>query len=124
MEKLIVLLPLLAAIISGFFGKIIGNKTSQILTSLFVSISALLSIYVFYDVINNDYSNNIIVAKWISSGLLDVNWSIKIDQLSAVMLVVVTLVSAIVHVYSIGYMSHDPHQPRFNRIYRCSLLQC
>ena len=74
MEKLIVLLPLLAAIISGFFGKIIGNKTSQILTSLFVSISALLSIYVFYDVINNDYSNNIIVAKWISSGLLDVNW--------------------------------------------------
>ena len=113
MEKLIVLLPLLAAIISGFFGKIIGNKTSQILTSLFVSISALLSIYVFYDVINNDYSNNIIVAKWISSGILDVNWSIKIDQLSAVMLVVVTLVSAIVHVYSIGYMSHDPHQPRF-----------
>ena len=113
MEKLIVLLPLLAAIISGFFGKIIGNKTSQILTSLFVSISALLSIYVFYDVINNDYSNNIIVAKWISSGLLDVNWSIKIDQLSAVMLVVVTLVSAIVHVYSIGYMSHDPNQPRF-----------
>ncbi len=113
MEKLIVFLPLLAAIISGFFGKIIGNKTSQILTSLFVSISALLSIYVFYDVINNDYSNNIIVAKWISSGLLDVNWSIKIDQLSAVMLVVVTLVSAIVHVYSIGYMSHDPNQPRF-----------
>ena len=113
MEKLIVFLPLLAAIISGFFGKMIGNKTSQILTSLFVSISALLSIYVFYDVINNDYSNNIIVAKWISSGLLDVNWSIKIDQLSAVMLVVVTLVSAIVHVYSIGYMSHDPNQPRF-----------
>tara|TARA_Y100001936_G_scaffold252623_1_gene313124 strand:- start:5203 stop:7116 length:1914 start_codon:yes stop_codon:yes gene_type:complete len=113
MEKLIVLLPLLAAIISGFFGKIIGNKTSQILTSLFVSISALLSIYVFYHVINNDYSNNIIVAKWISSGQLDVNWSIKIDQLSAVMLVVVTLVSAIVHVYSIGYMSQDPHQPRF-----------
>ena len=55
MEKLIVLLPLLAAIISGFFGKIIGNKTSQILTSLFVSISALLSIYVFYDVINNNH---------------------------------------------------------------------
>ena len=113
MEKLIVFLPLLAAIVSGFFGKIIGNKASQIITSLFVSISALLSIYVFYDVIINSYSNNIIIAKWITSGLLDVNWSIKIDQLSSVMLVVVTLVSAIVHVYSIGYMSHDPHQPRF-----------
>ena len=113
MEKLIIFLPLIAAIISGFLGKIIGNKASQITTSLFVSISALLSIYVFYDVINNDYTNNVVIAKWISSGLLDVNWSIKIDQLSSVMLVVVTLVSAIVHIYSIGYMSHDPHQPRF-----------
>ena len=113
MEYFILFLPLIAAIISGFFGKIIGNKASQIITSLFVSISAILSIYIFYNVINNDYTNNIIIAKWISSGLLDVNWSIKIDQLSAVMLVVVTLISAIVHVYSIGYMSHDPHQPRF-----------
>ncbi len=113
MEKLIIFLPLIAAIISGFLGKIIGNKASQITTSLFVSISALLSIYVFYDVINNDYTNNVVIAKWISSGLLDVNWSIKIDQLSSVMLVVVTLVSAIVHIYSIGYMSNDPHQPRF-----------
>ena len=113
MEKIIIFLPLFAALISGFFGKIIGNKASQIITSLFVSLSAVLSIYIFYDVVINDYSNNIIIAKWITSGLLDVNWSIKIDQLSAVMLVVVNLVSAIVHVYSIGYMSHDPHQPRF-----------
>ena len=113
MEKLIIFLPLFASIISGFFGKKIGNKASQITTSLFVSIAALLSIYLFYDVIINGYSSNVIIAKWISSGLLDVNWSIKIDQLSAIMLVVVTLVSAIVHIYSIGYMSHDPHQPRF-----------
>ncbi len=61
MEKLIIFLPLLAAIISGFFGKKIGNKTSQIVTSLFVSISAILSIYVFYLVINNDYTDNIII---------------------------------------------------------------
>ena len=113
MEKLIIFLPLLAALIAGFFGKRIGNKASQITTSLLVAISAFLSIYVFYDVIVNNYSNNIVIAKWITSGMLDVNWSIKIDQLSAVMLVVVTLVSAIVHIYSIGYMSNDPHQPRF-----------
>ena len=113
MEKLIVFLPLFAAVISGFFGKIIGSKASTIITSLFVSLSALLSIYIFYDVVFDNYTNNIIIAKWITSGLLDVNWSIKIDQLSAVMLVVVTVVSAIVHIYSIGYMSHDPHQPRF-----------
>ena len=113
MEKLIIFLPLFAAIISGFFGKLIGNRFSQIITSLFVSLSALLSIYVFYEVINSGYVNNVVVAKWISSGQLDVNWSIKIDQLSAVMLVVVTLISSIVHIYSIGYMSNDPHQPRF-----------
>ena len=113
MEKLIIFLPLLASIISGFFGSKIGNKASQVTTSSFVSLSAILSIYIFYNVISNDYSNNIIIAKWISSGLLDVNWSIKIDQISSVMLVVVTLVSAVVHIYSIGYMSHDPHQPRF-----------
>ena len=113
MEKLIIFLPLLASIISGFFGTKIGNKASQVTTSSFVSLSAILSIYIFYNVISNDYSNNIIIAKWISSGLLDVNWSIKIDQISSVMLVVVTLVSAVVHIYSIGYMSHDPHQPRF-----------
>ena len=113
MEKLIIFLPLFGAIFSGLFGSKFSNKISQLVTSFFVSISALLSIYLFYEVISNNYSNNIIIAKWISSGLLDVNWSIKIDQLSSVMLVVVTLVSAIVHVYSIGYMSHDPHKPRF-----------
>ncbi len=113
MEKLTLFLPLLAAVVSGFFGNMIGNRYSQIITSLFVSISALLSIYIFYDVTINSYSNNIIIAKWIHSGMLDVNWSIKIDQLSSIMLVVVTLISAIVHVYSIGYMSHDPHKPRF-----------
>ena len=69
MEKFIIFLPLFAAIISGFFGKIIGNRASQITTSLFVSVSALLSIYVFYDVISTGYSNNILIAKWINSGL-------------------------------------------------------
>ena len=113
MEKLVIFLPLLASIISGFFGRFIGNRASQLFTSICVSISALLSIYIFYDVISNGYSNNILIAKWISSGLLDVSWSIKIDQISSIMLVVVTLVSAIVHIYSIGYMSHDPYQPRF-----------
>ena len=113
MEKLIIFLPLLASIISGFFGSKIGNKASQVTTSSFVSLSAILSIYIFYNVISNDYSNNIIIAKWISSGLLDVNWSIKIDQISSVMLVVVTLVSSLVHIYSIGYMAHDPHKTRF-----------
>ena len=113
MEILIVFLPLLAAIISGFFGNKLGNRFSEILTSLFVSISAIFSIYIFYNVMINDYNSNIIISSWISSGTLEVNWSIKIDTLSSVMLVVVTFISSLVHIYSIGYMHHDPHKPRF-----------
>ena len=113
MEISIIALPLLASIISGFFGKFIGDRNSEIVTSLMVSISAILSALVLYEVIVNQYQENIIIATWINSGSLDVNWSMKIDSLSAVMLVVVTSVSALVHIYSIGYMSHDPHKPRF-----------
>jgi NADH-quinone oxidoreductase subunit L len=113
MELSIITLPLIASIISGFFGKYIGDRNSEIVTSLLVSISAILSIIVFYNVVFNQYEDNIIIATWINSGTLDVNWSMKIDSLSSVMLVVVTSVSALVHIYSIGYMSHDPHKPRF-----------
>ena len=113
MEISIIALPLIASIISGFFGKFIGDRNSEIVTSLLVSISAVFSILVLYDVMINQYQDNIVIATWISSGTLDVNWSMKIDPLSAVMLVVVTSVSALVHIYSIGYMSHDPHKPRF-----------
>ena len=107
MEYLILFLPLLASIISGFFGKLIGDKISQIITSLFVSFSALLSLVVFYKVATTGYENNFVIATWINSGSLNVNWSINIDALSSVMLVVVTVISALVHIYSIGYMSND-----------------
>ncbi len=113
MEISILVLPLLASIIAGFFGKLIGDRNSEIVTSLLVTISAILSTIVFYNVIINQYQENIIIATWINSGSLEVNWSMKIDTLSAVMLVVVTSVSSLVHIYSIGYMSHDPHKPRF-----------
>ena len=113
MEISIIALPLLASIISGFFGKFIGDRNSEIITSLLVSISAIFSVLVLYEVIVNQYQENIIIATWISSGSLEVNWSMQIDSVSAVMLVVVTSVSALVHIYSIGYMSHDPHKPRF-----------
>ena len=113
MEISIIALPLLASIISGFFGKFIGDRNSEIITSFLVTISAALSILVLYDVIINQYHNNIVIAKWISSGSLNVDWSMKIDPLSAVMLVVVTSISSLVHIYSIGYMSNDPHKPRF-----------
>ena len=113
MELSILFLPLIASIISGFFGKYIGDRNSEYVTSGLVSISALLSISVLYQVIVNQYEENIVIATWINSGSLDVNWSMLIDPLSAIRLVVVTSVSSLVHIYSIGYMSHDPHKPRF-----------
>ena len=68
---------------------------------------------IFYQVFIQDYSSNKLIFNWISSGNLDVNWSINIDPLTSVMLVVVSLISSIIHFYSIGYMSHDPHKARF-----------
>ena len=113
MEITLLFLPLIASIISGFFGKYIGARNSEIVASLFVSISAILALILFYYVIVYHYENNVVIATWINSGTLNVNWSIKLDTLSSVMLVVVTLISSLVHIYSIGYMSHDPHKPRF-----------
>ena len=113
MEYAIVFLPLLGSILSGFFGKKIGDKHCQILTSLLVTISAILSLVIFFQVLTDGYSSNKLIFKWISSGDFLVNWSINIDSLTSVMLVVVSLISSIIHFYSIGYMSHDPNKPRF-----------
>ncbi len=113
MEYAVVLLPLFGSIISGIFGKKLGVKICQILTSSLVSISAILSFFIFYQVFTQDYSSNKLIFNWISSGDFYVDWSIYIDPVSSVMLVVVSLISSIIHFYSIGYMAHDPHKTRF-----------
>ena len=112
MEYAILFLPLLGSII-GYFGRTLTKFFSEIITSLFVSVSAILSAIVFWNGIEKDNYNNHLIFEWISSGDFIANWSVNIDPLSSVMLVVVTFVSALVHIYSIGYMSHDPHKPRF-----------
>ena len=68
MEYFILFLPLMAAIISGFFGNLIGARNSEIITSLFTSVAAILSILIFYKVISQNYENNLIIASWINSG--------------------------------------------------------
>jgi len=113
MEYAVIFLPLLGAIFSGFYGNKLGSKISQYLTSSFILVSAILSILIFYEVLINNYSSNKIIFNWISSANFQANWSINIDPLSSVMLVVVSLISSIIHFYSIGYMSHDPHKSRF-----------
>ncbi len=112
MEYAILFSPLIGSLI-GYLGRSITNYFAEITTSLFVSISAILSILVFWNGFNYDVYGNHVIFEWISSGGFKANWSINIDPLSSVMLVVVTFVSALVHIYSIGYMSHDPHKPRF-----------
>ena len=113
MEYAIVFLPLIGSLISGFFGKKIGDRNSEYITCLLVTISSFLSLIIFYQVLTQDYFSNKIIFNWINSGNFIVNWSINIDPLTSVMLVVVTSISAVIHFYSMGYMSHDPHKPRF-----------
>ena len=112
MEYAVIFLPLFGAII-GYLGGSQLKYFSEITTSLLVSISAALSILLFWNGIQNNTYGNYKIFEWISSGNFIANWSINIDPLSSIMLVVVTFVSALVHIYSIGYMSHDPHKPRF-----------
>ena len=112
MEYAILFLPLAGSLI-GYLGRSLTKYFAEISTSLFVGASAILSILVFWNVTQNNIYGNYVIFEWISSGGFTANWSINIDPLSSVMLVVVTFVSALVHIYSIGYMSHDPHKPRF-----------
>jgi NADH-quinone oxidoreductase subunit L len=109
----IVFLPMLGALIAGFFGRLIGPRPSELITSGFLVISAILSWVVFWQVGIGHATDKVTLMRWVSSGELDVSWAIRIDTLTAVMLVVVTTVSALVHIYSIGYMHEDPHRPRF-----------
>ncbi|MEL6289796.1 MAG: NADH-quinone oxidoreductase subunit L [Pseudomonadota bacterium] len=115
MATAIVFLPLLGAIVAGLFGRFIGHKAAEIVTSVLVGIAALLSWIVFFDVAiaNGGETRKVELLQWVTSGQLDVSWGIRLDTLTAVMLVVVTTVSALVHVYSIGYMHHDPSRARF-----------
>ncbi len=143
MYHAIVFLPLIGAIIAGLFGTSLlkafghdkdvygahhdhshaahddhgghyhGPMWPMYLTTAFLIISAILSWVHFVSIMHHPVDEKVEVLKWISSGALQANWAFRIDTLTSVMLVVVNTVSALVHVYSLGYMSHDNDQPRF-----------
>ncbi len=113
MAIVVVFLPLLAAVIAGFGGRAIGDRGAELVTCAGLIVSAALAAVVFYGILGQHDAQIIPLASWIVSGGVDVSWSLRLDTLSGVMMVVVTLVSAMVHIYSIGYMAHDPHIPRF-----------
>jgi NADH-quinone oxidoreductase subunit L len=113
MYQAIVFLPLLGALLAGFFGRWLGAKGSGILTSALLSACAVLSWIALYRVGFTGEDLRVPIVEWVTSGDLQANWSLRIDTLTAVMLVVVNTISALVHIYSIGYMAHDDGQPRF-----------
>ena len=108
-----IFLPLIASIITGLFSRIISDRGAQLITSGALIISFLISLVVFNDVALEGNVHRVELLDWITSGSFQVTWALQFDTLTAVMVFVVTTVSAVVHIYSIGYMAHDPHIPRF-----------
>jgi NADH-quinone oxidoreductase subunit L len=114
MYAAIVFLPLLGFLIAGPFGWRIGARPSEIVTTSLLFVSALLSWIVFIQVALGTAPATVsVIGNWFTSGALQVDWSLRIDTLTAVMLVVVGTVSSLTHLYSIGYMRDDPSRPRF-----------
>src|SRR5690606_24238106 len=113
MYHAIVFLPLAGFLIAGLAGRFIGARASEVITTSGLFVSCALSWIAFFDVAFGDGATRVTVANWIISGDLAVDWAFRIDTLTAVMLIVVTTVSSLVHLYSIGYMHEDPSRPRF-----------
>ena len=120
----IVFLPLIGALIAGLLGRTIGHRPSEFITTGLLIVAAVLSWVVFIPVAFGDGLVGAVgdghaavlkveVMRWIQVGDMDLRWVLRVDTLTAIMLVVVNTVSALVHVYSIGYMNEDPHRSRF-----------
>ena len=110
----IVFLPLLAAIVAGLGGRVIGKTAAKVVTTGSLFVGAILSWPIFLSYVAGSAEPAVVpVLKFIESGALNVDWALRVDTLTAVMLVVVTTVSSLVHLYSWGYMEEDPSQPRF-----------
>ncbi|MGP0106375.1 proton-conducting transporter transmembrane domain-containing protein, partial [Rhodoblastus sp.] len=114
MYSAIVFLPLLGFLIAGLFGRKIGDRASEIVTTALLFISCALSWAAFIQVgLHGGSFSTQVLANWMNSGALHVDWALRVDTLTVVMLVVVNTVSALVHLYSVGYMHEDPSRSRF-----------
>ena len=113
MYLLIIFLPAISFCLAGLFGKYLGSWGSALLTTSCLFFSFLISIFLFYETAFLGCFTYIKLAPWIVSGILNVDWGFLFDSLTVSMCVIVTFVSFLVHLYSVEYMSHDPHLPRF-----------
>nr|ATU31957.1 NADH dehydrogenase subunit 5 [Tolypocladium inflatum] len=109
----IIILPLLGSIVSGFFGRKVGVTGSRILGCLSVMTTTILAIISFFEVGFNNNPISINLFKWLDSESFNIAWNFQFDSLTVSMLIPVLVISSLVHLYSIGYMSHDPHNQRF-----------
>jgi len=109
----IITLPLLGSIVSGFFGRKVGTTGAQIISTSSVVITTFLAILAFFEVGLNNIPVSLQIFRWIDSESLDISWGFHFDSLTVSMLLPVLIVSSLVHIYSVGYMSHDPHNQRF-----------
>ncbi|KAG2520255.1 hypothetical protein JM18_006725 [Phytophthora kernoviae] len=110
---ILIFLPFLGSVAAGLFGFYIGRKGSVFITTLTTFLSCLFSLIIIYNSITNEYEYLLYLSTWINSGLFNCNWCFLFDSLTMVMLIVVTSVSTLVHLYSSKYMANDPHLPRF-----------
>jgi NADH-ubiquinone oxidoreductase chain 5 len=109
----IIFLPLLGSIVSGFFGRKVGVNGARMLTCLSIIITTIFAIIAFFDVGFNNNSVSIYLFKWLTTETFNISWSFQFDSLTISMLIPVLIISSLVHIYSIGYMSNDPHNQRF-----------
>ncbi|PTE21800.1 NADH-quinone oxidoreductase subunit L [Cereibacter changlensis JA139] len=105
MATILLLAPLLGALICGFGWRLIGERAGQVIATALVFLSAFLSWIIFFS--HDGVTEHVVLLRWIESGSLSTDWGIRLDRLTAIMLVVVNSVSALVHLYSFGYMAHD-----------------
>ncbi|MBP9050319.1 MAG: NADH-quinone oxidoreductase subunit L [Alphaproteobacteria bacterium] len=113
MEYLAVFSPLAAFLITGIFGRKMGDVPAQIVTCAAVILAAMASVSLFFSVGMGHDPHVLKLMTWVSSGDFRVDWALRVDQLAVVMMCVINIVSACVHVYSVGYMSHDDSKARF-----------
>ena len=123
METILLFTPLVGALVCGFGHKILGEKVATVFATALLFLTAALSWIVFLTFDPSAHENGyytVEILRWIQSGSLDTSWQFRVDRLTAIMLIVITSVSSLVHLYSFGYMDHDPqwkdgesYKPRF-----------
>ncbi|WP_375333439.1 NADH-quinone oxidoreductase subunit L [Candidatus Tisiphia endosymbiont of Xenochironomus xenolabis] len=108
-----VMLPLISGMINGLFCQCFSKKQAACIATIAISLAAIFASFIFYNVAINKAIIHLILAKWLVIGEMKIDWAIYVDQLTAIMFIVVTWISAVVHIYSLGYMADDEGLPKF-----------